>query len=72
VHRTYLDLGLHAAGSREPTRKWTLLVAICERHGTFRWRDFGSFHAVSQSVSVLREKLRALSGSRGIRFTRRR
>jgi hypothetical protein len=62
VRRTYRDLGLHAENSREPTKKWTLLLAICAEHGTFRWKDFGSFHAVSQATSVLRGKLKEAFG----------
>jgi hypothetical protein len=62
VRRTYRDLGLHSAKSREPTRKWDILVAICEGHGEFRWRDFGDFPRVNQAVYVLRCKLRAAFG----------
>jgi hypothetical protein len=57
IRRTYRDLGFHAENTREPTQKWTLLLAICAGHGTFRWKDFGSFRAVSQAMSVLGKKL---------------
>ena len=68
VRRTYRDLGLHAANSREPTRKWAMLLAICSGHGTFRWTDFGSARAVSQAVSVLRRKLQDAFGLTGDPF----
>jgi hypothetical protein len=62
IRRTYRDLGLHAENSREPTRKWAMLLALCAGHGTFRWRDFGEFRAVSQAMSVLRGKLKRAFG----------
>ena len=62
VRRTYRDLGLHSAMTREPTKKWAILLEVCAGHGTFRWRDFGEFHAVSQAVSVLRRRLRDAFG----------
>jgi len=62
IRRTFRDLGFHAENSREPTRKWAMLLAICAGHGTFHWRDFGSFRAVSQAVSVLRGKLKTAFG----------
>ncbi len=68
VLRTYQDLGLYGGHTRGPTRKWELLVAICEGHGTFAWRDFGTFHAASQAVSVLRRQLRDAFGIAGDPF----
>ena len=62
IRRTYRDLGLHAKNSREPTRKWTMLLAICAGHGTFLWRDFGPFGAVSQATSILRAALKEAFG----------
>jgi hypothetical protein len=62
IRRTYLDLGLFAENSREPTKKWDILCALCAGHGTFRWRDFGEFGAVKQAVSVLRNKLKEAFG----------
>jgi hypothetical protein len=62
VRRTYRDLGLHSAMTREPTKKWAILLAVCAGHGTFRWRDFGELHAVSQAVSVLRRGLQDAFG----------
>ena len=62
IRRTYRDLGLYAKSSREPTRKWKLLLAICEGHGTFRWSTLGGFGAARQAVSVLRMKLKEAFG----------
>jgi hypothetical protein len=68
VRRTFADLGLSGRASREPTRKWEMLVAVCGGHGTFDWRAFGDFHAASQAMSVLRAKLRGAFGLGGDPF----
>ena len=62
TRRTYLDLGMASAKSREPTKSWELLLVLCEGGGTFRWKDLGSHAVVKQRVVTLRKELRALFG----------
>lgn len=62
VRRTYVDLGLHAGNTREPTKLWAILLAVCEGHGEFRWRQFGPMGTVSTSMTRLRAKLCAAFG----------
>jgi hypothetical protein len=61
IRRTYRDLGLHAENSREPTRKWRLLLAICAAHGRYRGTR-AERRAESQAIYVLRGKLKAAFG----------
>lgn len=62
VHKrlSYVDLGMASAKNREPTRAWELLMALCEGHGTLRWR--GDAVAVKRQVSTLRAQLKAAFG----------
>lgn len=62
VHRrlTYIDLGMASEKSREPTKAWELLMALCEGGGTLRWR--GDATAVKRQVSTLRAQLKASFG----------
>jgi hypothetical protein len=62
VRRTYLDLGLASKTSREPTRKWKLLLAVCAGRGTFRWKTLGSFDAAKNTVFLLRKTLKKTFG----------
>lgn len=62
VHRrlTYIDLGMASEKSREPTKAWELLMALCEGGGTLRWR--GDAVAVKRQVSTLRAQLKESFG----------
>jgi hypothetical protein len=57
VRRTYVDLGLHTGGTREISKQWKLLLAVCQGQGHFRWKNFGAFGTVSTAMSRLRKKL---------------
>ncbi len=61
VRRTYLDLGFGGA-NREPIEKWKIVIAICEGHGSFRWKQFGAFNAVKNSVYVVQRMLKHAFG----------
>jgi hypothetical protein len=62
IRRTYRDLGLYAKSSREPTKKWNLLLAVCAAHGELRRDRSAGRGAVRQSVHVLRGKLKDAFG----------
>jgi hypothetical protein len=66
--RTHIDLGMAHARTREPTRVWELLVAMCEGSGSFRWKQFGDFQAAAKIVSRLRASMRAIFGIPGSPF----
>jgi hypothetical protein len=59
---TYVDLGLAGKKSREPTKVWVMLLAICAGRGELRWSDFGSFDNAKGFVKLLRKALRAAFG----------
>jgi DNA-binding NarL/FixJ family response regulator len=61
VHATYIDLGL-ATKTRKTTREWAVLQDVCEGHGTFRWKTYGSFNNAKQRVFVLAKKLKTAFG----------
>ena len=61
VRRTYIDLGF-GGKNREPIEKWKILIAICEGHGSFRWKQFGAFGAVRNAVYVVQTKLKHAFG----------
>ncbi len=61
VRRTYIDLGFGGA-NREPLEKWKIVIAICEGHGSFRWKAFGSFPTVKNAVSVVQRTLKGAFG----------
>jgi hypothetical protein len=62
IRRTYRDLGLYAKNSREPTKKWKTLLAICAAHGELRRDRFAGRGAVRQAVHVLRGRLKEAFG----------
>ena len=62
LRRTYRDLGLHAKSSREPTKKWKTLLAICAAHGELRRDRFAGRGAMRQAVHILRGKLKEAFG----------
>ena len=62
IRATHVDLGLAHRRSREPTRLWEVLVELCEEHGYFKTRRFGSKHATKQALSRLRKGLWAIFG----------
>jgi hypothetical protein len=61
VHASYIDLGL-ATSTRNPSREWGLLAAVCAGRGQFRWKNYGNMTNAKQRVSVLQAKLRAAFG----------
>jgi hypothetical protein len=62
LRRTYGDLGLFAKNSREPTKKWKTLLAICAAHGELRRDRFTGRGAMRQAVHVLRGRLKEAFG----------
>ena len=62
IRVTHVDLGMAHHRSREPTRLWEVLVELCEEHGYFKTRRFGSKHATKQVLSRLRKGLAAIFG----------
>jgi len=57
--RTFADLGMGHAQSREPTKVWEVLLAFCEGHGYLATSRFGGPVATKKLVSRLRASLRA-------------
>jgi hypothetical protein len=68
VRRTYVDLGMAHARTREPTRPWLLLVELCDGYGTFRSHAFGDAAATKKLVSRLGVALRDVFGLRDSPF----
>lgn len=62
VCRSYVDLGMAHARSRQPTRPWQLLVELCEGYGIFLSRAFGDAVATKKLVSRLAAILRDVFG----------
>jgi hypothetical protein len=62
IRRTYGELGLYAKNSREPTKKWKTLLAICAAHGELRRGPFTGRGAMRQEVHVLRRSLKEAFG----------
>ena len=54
LRRTHVDLGMAHPRNRQPTRVWELLVELCDGHGIFHGRRFGSADATKKLVSRLR------------------
>lgn len=57
---SYIDLGMASANTREPTRAWEMLMALCEGGGTLQWR--GDAVTVKKQVSRLRTHLKEAFG----------
>ena len=55
------DLGF-AGASRNPIDKWKYVTAICAGHGTFRWRQFGSYKTAKNAVAVVQKLLKTAFG----------
>ena len=56
---TFVELGL-AKDSRDPARAWSVLLAVCEGRGAFRWQDFGaSRDTVRKQLDAVKAALRA-------------
>jgi hypothetical protein len=66
--RSYLDLGMAHAASREPTRVWDLLVAFCEGNGYLQTSRFGNSDATKMLVHRLRKALKDVFGLEGDPF----
>jgi hypothetical protein len=60
--RTHTDLGMGHGQSREPTKVWEMLVALCEGNGYLSTSRFGGPVATKTLVSRLRGALRAVFG----------
>jgi hypothetical protein len=62
IHKrlTYGDLGMASEKTREPTRAWEMLMALCEGGGTLRWH--GDAVTVKRQVSTLRANLKDAFG----------
>jgi len=62
-------LGMSKGKDLEPTKKWAIIEALCEGHGTCGWRRFAkTFDAFKNQVSELRRLLRAVVGLDGDPF----
>ena len=62
LRRTHVDLGMAHPRNRQPTRVWELLVELCDGHGIFHGRRFGSADATKKLVSRLGRQLKAIFG----------
>ncbi len=62
IRVTYVDLGMAHGSTREPTRPWEVLVELCEQHGYFKTRRFGSADATKKVLSRLRKELQGIFG----------
>lgn len=57
------DLGLAHPRTREPTKGWTVLVALCEENGSMSWQgSVQEFNAFKALISELRRRLQAAFG----------
>lgn len=65
LRRTCADLGMAHGTSREPTKVWHMLTALCEGHGHLSTSRFGGVAATKKLVSRFRQAMREHLGIAG-------
>ena len=63
-HYTHIDLGMAHKRTKQPTKKWAILMGLCEAHGRLDWsgRSARDWSAHKQQVSELRPLLQHVFG----------